>query len=669
MQYSRLLLQQLKLLQPLPDIGLTEQSTFSKIHRSGPGITLRLVMALACASAIIFAVVFYVNYRYTALMVERQVRAHASDVVQAALNSIDDMLKSVARDEGRLVAHLEALPHLTPEIVRNIAKNHVVNNEEVFGATIAFEPQRSPAGTTLFAPYYYRRQNGSIAYADLSLASYNYLKKEWYLSPKELKTPIWTEPYFDEGGGNVLMTTFAAPFYRKDKGGARVFAGIATADISVAWLGAQVSSLRLQNNGYAALFSRSGQFIANPDSASVMKESLLKMAEKSGSKVLEEVGKGIARQESGFAKGNDVYGREIWIYYAPVPSTGWSLAVIFPAEKMMKDAADSSRVIAFICVGGFLFLLLTIILVARTVTRPLVAMTDAVEQISGGRLDVVLPETQGGEVGQLAVAFNCMQKDLQDYIKNLTETTASKERMARELAIAHDMQMSILPLRLPDAPTLDFAGLCKPAREVGGDFYDVRQMDDGRFFFIIGDVSGKGVPAALYMSMAVTLARSGVRDLPDPEELLSRVNRELCQGNETSMFVTILCGVIDPVDGVIQFANAGHTPPVIISADGEPSYLRLEPGLVAGCIDSFDYRSESITLKPGEILLMYTDGVTEAMDSAESLFGEERLLSAIPRRHLTARHLLESVDSAVSSFAGQTLQADDITMLAVLYKG
>ncbi len=281
-------------------------------------------------------------------------------------------------------------------------------------------------------------------------------------------------------------------------------------------------------------------------------------------------------------------------------------------------------------------------------------------------VDVVLPDVRGGEVGQLAAAFNRMQTDLQAYIRNLTETTAAKERMSRELAIAHDMQMSILPAQLPQVSSLEFSGICKPAREVGGDFYDVRQMEDGRFFFIIGDVSGKGVPAALYMSMAVTLVRSGARDGCPPEQLLARVNRELCQGNETSMFVTILCGIIEPDDGTVSLANAGHTPPVIISAEGKARYLRLEPGLVAGCMEDFDYNSESILLEPGETLLMYTDGVTEAMDTDGSLFGEERLLKALPARSGTAAAFIDSVDEAVTAFAGQAMQADDITMLAIV---
>lgn len=622
-------------------------------------------MALACASAIIFAAVFYVNYRYTAIMVEKQVRAHARDVVQAALTSVDDMLKSVAHDEARLVAHLETIPHLTPQLVNYLAKNHLINNEEVFGATIAFEPDMSPSGKGMFAPYYYRRLNGSLAFADLAVPSYDYLERGWYKTPKEIQAPVWTEPYFDEGGGNVVMTTYAVPFYRYSKAGKRVFAGISTADVSVAWLGRQISSLKLQNNGYAALFSKSGVFLANPESSLVMRENILKLAEKTGSSLLKEVGQGILRGDSGFAKGKDNLGEEIWIYYSPVPSTAWSLAVIFPAQKMMQGVVESSRVIAFICTAGFLVLLVTIILVARTVTRPLVAVTDAVEQISGGRLDVVLPEVHGGEVAQLAIAFNRMQKDLQVYIRDLTETTASKERMSKELAIAHQMQMSILPATLPHLPGLDFAGLCKPAREVGGDFYDVRVMDDGRVFFIIGDVSGKGVPAALYMSMTVTLARSGARDGCSPEELMERINRELCQGNEASMFVTILCGIIDPADGRIILTNAGHTPPVVLSADGSAVYRHFEPGLVAGCMDDYSYKTESFVLYPGEILLTYTDGITEAMDADGELFGEERLLESIPSRCDSSKKLVEVVEASVYRFAGQALQADDITMLAI----
>jgi len=239
--------------------------------------------------------------------------------------------------------------------------------------------------------------------------------------------------------------------------------------------------LKLHRSGYAALFSRKGVYLAHPDRTLVMKETIFSVAERLNSPALKEIGLAIGRQETGFVKAKNIYGRESWIYYAPVPANGWSLAVVFPAAEMLPDAVKASRMIVLLSSIGIVVLVLSIVLVARSVTRPLAEMTLAVQRIAGGDLDSALPPVRiGGEVGTLAHSVTRMQLDLKEHIRQLTETTAAKERMAGELAIAHDMQMSILPHDLPNLPEIETAGFCLPAREVGGDFYDASLRDDGR---------------------------------------------------------------------------------------------------------------------------------------------------------------------------------------------
>lgn len=632
------------------------------------GITARLILALSVCGGLIFAVVFYMNDRFTSRMLEQQIMAHSRDVVASAVYSIDEQLRAVTRDQATMVAELESAPRLTVSGLRTILKRHVTVNEELFGSAVAFEPGFAPNGRRQYAPYYFRRLNSQLADIDLASPGYNYPQQPWYAVPRHMKAPVWSEPYFDEGGGNVLMTTYSAPFYRMRQG-VRHLAGISTSDVSIDWLGRQIASLKLHRNGYAALFSRKGVYLAHPDRSLVMKETIFSAAEKANSPMLKKVGEGIIRKESGFVTGSNIYGKESWIYYAPVPSTGWSLAVVFPADEMRSEVTRIGRMIALLCFAGIAVLVLTIVLIARGVSRPLAEISRAVQQIAGGELDGDLPRVRvGGEVRRLADSFARMQHDLKDHIRQLTETTAVKERMAGELAIAHDMQMSILPHVLPELPGIATAGCCIPAREVGGDFYDARLLPDGSLFFIIGDVSGKGVPAALYMAMSVTLARSGARDNCGPVEVLERINRELCQGNDACMFATILCGVIDPATGLVRLANAGHTPPVIRNSDGAAGFYRPAPGLVAGYLEDFTFVEEQLTLAPGDTLILYTDGVTEAMNGAGELFGEERLLVAAGQPAAGCASLTGAVEQAVVRFAADTPQADDITLLCITFR-
>lgn len=633
------------------------------------GITPRLILALSICGGLIFAVVFSVNDFFTTRMVEQQVMAHSRDLVMAAVVNIDKQLRDVEWIEARVVEKLESNQRLTVAGLKKLLREHLTINDEVFGAAAAFDPKFSPVHNRLCAPYLSRSLNGAIVHTDLAAPSYNYPAQHWYTMPKQLHAPVWSEPYFDDGGGNVVMTTYSVPFYRM-KNGVRRFAGIATSDISVDWLGKQVSSLKLNRNGYAILFSRKGVYLAHPDRSLVMKETAFSIAEKMKNPDLKKVGYAITRQESGFVKTRNIYNKESWIYYAPVPSTGWSLAVVFPAEEMLADAAKASRMIVILCSLGIILLVSSIVLAARSVTRPLAEMTVAVERIAGGDLEGELPPPRiGGEVGALANSVSRMQRDLKEHINRLIETTSAKERMAGELAIAHDMQMSILPRLLKSLPEVETAGVCIPAREVGGDFYDVSLVEDGRLFFIIGDVSGKGVPAALYMAMSTTLARSAARDGCGPEEVLERINRELCQGNDACMFATILCGTIDPNNGTVHLANAGHTPPVILRGDGTASFITLAPGMVAGYLEDLKFVGVEIGLAPGDTLFLYTDGVTEAMNMENELFGDDRLLAAFSPEVRDAGEVMAEVQSAVAEFAQDAPQADDITMLAIRYKG
>ena len=231
-------------------------------------------------------------------------------------------------------------------------------------------------------------------------------------------------------------------------------------------------------------------------------------------------------------------------------------------------------------------------------------------------------------MGALTRDFQVMQDSLKDHIRQLMETTAARERMESELKIAHDIQMSILPKTFPPFPTrdeFDLFALIAPAREVGGDFYDFFPLSENLLCFVIGDVSGKGVPAALFMAVTKTLIKSVARDNVTPDAILSHVNEELATDNDACMFVTLFCGVFDMTSGELRYANAGHNPPAVIKKDGTVQWLPRSGALVAGAMTGMQYACEKLLLSPGDSLYLYTDGVTEAMNPADEMYSEERL--------------------------------------------
>jgi serine phosphatase RsbU (regulator of sigma subunit)/HAMP domain-containing protein len=304
--------------------------------------------------------------------------------------------------------------------------------------------------------------------------------------------------------------------------------------------------------------------------------------------------------------------------------------------------------------------------------KPLRRLSQGVAQVARGDLSFRQPVTSRDEIGDLARAFNKMVSDLNTYIQNLTETTAAKEKIESELRIAHDIQMGILPKIFPPFPQIreiDLHAVIHPAKEVGGDFYDFFMLDDDWLCLVIGDVSGKGVPASLLMAVTITLLRAKSGKTLAPDEVLRRVNADLCADNENHMFVTLFLGVLNVRTGELAYCNCGHNLPYRLSADGRVVQLEKSRTLALGFMPDFPYETRRLSLGPGEGVVLYTDGVTEAMDASFNEFNEERLERSLAR---IAGGDAEAIDrwvvKDVRAFVGDAPQSDDIAMLTLRYR-
>ena len=545
-------------------------------------------------------------------------------------------------------------------------------NPGIFGTAAAYAPGAYSPDLPRFAPYYCRKPNG-IEAIPLGYGSY-YELMDWYLIPAELGRPLWSEPYFDESGGDIVMTTFSVPFFR-GQGPDRRLLGVITADVSLDWLRKQVAKVAMYHSGYAFLVSGNGVFVSHPDNRAIMRESIFSLAEAAGSSQLRAVGQAMIRGEEGFARLPDfVLGKPAWLAFTPMPATGWSMGVIVPEDELFADLRRLAREVALLGGGGFLVLLAVIVVIAASITRPLGRLAATASQIARGNLDVPAPATGASdEVGLLARSLDQMRLALKDYIANLTATTKAKERLESELKIARNIQMSFLPKRFPPFPDLtafDLHAALEPAWEVGGDLYDFFLTGDGRLLVLVGDVSGKGVPAALFMAVTKTLIKGIAEQESDPAQILVKVNRELCTDNESMLFVTLFLAILDCGTGELAYSNAGHNPPARIAPDGSVSWLPLPRGVFLGIMEEAVYHTSTTTMLPGETLFAYTDGVTEAMDPDQKLFGTGRLLDLLSAQAGLGPEALDAaVMEAVRIYAGAAPQADDITVLSLLFRG
>jgi phosphoserine phosphatase RsbU/P len=366
--------------------------------------------------------------------------------------------------------------------------------------------------------------------------------------------------------------------------------------------------------------------------------------------------------------------KDSFLGFARLASTGWSLGVVFPKNELFADVETLYGTNAILAAAALLMLLVLSLVLAGSVTFPLRRMVHATDKVASGELDLELPATRRhDEVGQLARAFKNMTVNLKKHIRELTEATAARERIQGELNVAAEIQRNMLPSvfpAFPDRNEFDIYAVMDPAKEVGGDFYQFLLVEEDRLYIAIGDVSGKGVPASLLMTVTTSLIRSQAAEGLMPGEILSRLNKHLVQGNDACMFVTVFCAILNLKTGELVFSNGGHEPPFVIKSDRQVTMFPSPGGPVVGIMEDAVFPMESLILAPGDAVFAYTDGVTEAFNIKEELYSKKRLSDELLNVcGGSIRTIVEDVLKSVAEFSQGTPQADDITMIGVKFSG
>jgi sigma-B regulation protein RsbU (phosphoserine phosphatase) len=375
------------------------------------------------------------------------------------------------------------------------------------------------------------------------------------------------------------------------------------------------------------------------------------------------------------------YGYMLSVYSPVMDSEGEKIGLIGVDFDMNEIRAELTAYVKIVALGAaataFSFAALLIFFVRRNVTKPIRIIAEKAGEFAAADTNenelsaIKLDMEKRDEIGVLASAFEKMTEDIVRYVSEATAATAAKERIESELGIARGIQADILPSEFqtfPGGNEFDLYASMTPAREVGGDFYDFFMTDESHVALVIADVSGKGVPAALFMMVARTLIKNEARAGCEPNEVLERANGMLCEGNATCMFVTAFIGVYDVKTGVLKYSNAGHNPPLLIESGGAARKLKVPSSFVLAIDEGTRYLSLEAALEPGDCILLYTDGVTEAFNREGEIFSEAGLIGAVNFPAFggdRARDVIERVADRLRKFAGGAEQSDDITMLAL----
>lgn len=569
-------------------------------------------LLLVVVAALTLEATSLIQYYYSEKGIKEEASRRAESQLENTRLKIEgvlDQVEAVIRSNIRLTQwgfdHLDSLDMITSIIVRD--------NPVVSGSTVALVPgynRKRPK----FAPYSYRDPGtGEILSRSLATEEYDYPSKEWFTKAIETGSGYWSEPYIDVGGGEILMTTYSIPV-RDGKG---QVAAVLTADISLEWLTSYVGGNKVYPEAFNMVISRMGEIIVCPVETLVMNKTVQEASKDFGDQ--ERVGAVIRSMMSGESGMLEIRGKASnnHVYFAPVDRTGWSMSIVIPDSEIFGEIKKTRRLVELLQILGLLMLVTILGFAAKS----------------------------------------------QNEYKNLSE---KKEKMENELNIARSIQMSMIPKTFPPFPDrddLDISAVIVPAKEVGGDLYDYF-IRDGKLYFCIGDVSGKGVPAALVMAVTRSLFHSVATHEHTSAHIVNTMNKSMAEMNDSNMFVTFFCGILNLDDGHLDFCNAGHNAPVIIS--GARKELELIPNLPLGIMEDFVFKSQKAVLKDDDALFLYTDGLTEAENINQDLFGEERMMDVLSTRRDSVGHL-KAMAKAVKQFVGDAPRSDDLTMLFIHY--
>ena len=606
-------------------------------------------------SITLFVIFFVIYFLTSASFIREEAKENAENlfnVMTVKLDATIDGLKKAPLSSAWLIS--KRVPG--QDSILTLSKLPVSNNSNIFGSSIAFEPNVY-IGQEHCAYYTYSKE-GEIISERLSQSN-NYHSKEWYKETKKRRKPTWSNPYIDKGESEELMMSFSVPIFKSDS----TFIGVTSIDLTLEWFQSIITEINPYKDGSIYFINSKGNYFPL---VSNQKDNNSLSGLVSGL----DLQYGENRADLDFVGSDDCYidGVKSTIFYKHTQFNDWSLAIVRSYNSVYARLQIEKYFVILMCIIQLLLLVIFSYSIIHKLTKHITDFAEAAKNIAKGDFNTPLPIIKShDELEQLSISFKDMQGALKEYIANLKSITRAKEQIDSQLKIASKIQLEMVPQTFPPFPEikeLDIFATLLPAKEIGGDLYDFFMMGD-KLYFAIGDVSGKGVPAALFMSKTISLFHSIAKDYSSPARILNKLNKDISDSNASSFFVTFFVGILDIQTKVVRFSSAGHNAP-IIRGDKRAHFLKIESNIPLGILDSFDFTEESYQLKDRESIILYTDGVTEAENVKNELFGDDNLLKSIAHSSATNSQLL-TVDllDKLKQFTVNSEQSDDITILIV----
>ena len=631
-------------------------------------LSVRVSLWVVLFAAIIFNVALGFLFFQSRDAVREEAVNHAMQILDKTSLRVEGILNRVEVASNMTTWLVQRHPD-KPDSMFVYSRGMLLNNPDFYNCSIAFEPYYFEDKGRYFSAYT-KHDGDSIRTIQGGSDKYQYFFMDWYLMPMLLDKPCWTEPYMDYDvatNTSEMVTSFCQTI--KDHHGQKI--GVINTSLSISWLSQTISATKPYPNSYSIMIGRGGTYFVHPDTTKITRQTIYTQTIEKPDTALEALGHAMQRGEEGM-KHMIIDGEDCYVFYKPLGQTGCSMAIVCP-EKDVFSSFNRLRqsVMAIVIIGLLLMLYLFIRIITREL-NPLRRLAQEAETIASGQFEAELPDFQRiDEIGQLSHSFAGMQQSLVKYIEELKETTAQKASIERDLHIASDIQKGMLPEKFPtkaDCDDVQIYASLTPAKDVGGDLFDFYFRDE-KLFFCIGDVSGKGVPASLFMAVTRAVFRTVSAHESMPDQIVTTMNKTMVDMNKTLMFVTLFVGVLDLPTGRLHYCNAGHDAPLLVGAGvGE---LPCDSNIPVGFMPTWKYTLQEALISPGTTIFLFTDGLTEAMNADCAQFQMNRInevaLKALSTQQLEPHQLIEQMTAAVHEFVGDAEQSDDLTMMAIQY--
>lgn len=595
-------------------------------------------------------------------------------VRQEAIHRATTILDRTSLQVEGILNRVEVATNMTEWLVQrhpNVADSMFVysegtlrNNPDFYSCSIAFEPYYFKEYGRYFSAYS-KYEGDSIRTLQGGSDNYQYFFMDWYLMPTLLGHPCWTDPYMDlDAPTNTyeMVTTYCQAI--KNKQGAVI--GVINTSLSINWLSQTISAVKPYPNSYSIMIGRGGTYFVHPDSTKITRQTIFTQTMLEPDTALTALGHAMQRGEEGMRR-MVIDGKDSYVFYKPLGKTGCSMAIVCPESDIFGGFNRLRHTVMGIVFVGLLVMLCVFINVITRELKPLHRLAREAETIASGNFDAELPDFERtDEIGQLSHSFGYMQQSLVRYIDELKLTTAQKASIESELNVASNIQMSMLPSVFPNREGLDMHASMTPAKEVGGDLYGYLLKGDD-LYFCVGDVSGKGVPASLFMAQVTRLFRTLANQQMAPADICTHMNEALSgDENPTNMFVTMFVGMVNLQSGHLKFCNAGHNPPVIGGGEHHGEFLQMLPNFPIGVLPGLEFLGEEIDTIKGRALFLYTDGLNEAENREHEQFGDDQLLSILRNTHFeSAQQVVETLYNEVQRHRDGADPNDDLTMMCL----